>query len=227
MGKPYFTPAFFKFFAELKQHNDKTWFDANKRRYETVVRDPLLQFIADFGPALRRISPNLVADPRPVGGSMFRIYRDIRFSKDKSPYKTYAAVHFAHRDRSRPAPGYYLSLAPGEVYAGIGLWHPDPRTLARVRDAIVAHPDRWQRVIASRTFTARCRLEGAALKKPPRGYDPGHPLVEDLKRTDFVAGTRFTQAQACSASFMPAFADTCRAAAPFGEFLTQAVGLPW
>jgi len=88
MAKTYFTPAFFKFFADLKKHNNKAWFDANKARYETVVREPLLAFIADFGPTLRRITPHLVADPRPVGGSMFRIYRDLRFSKDKSPYKT-------------------------------------------------------------------------------------------------------------------------------------------
>ncbi len=227
MARAYFTPAFFKFFADLKQHNNKAWFDANKRRYETLVRDPLLAFIADFGPTLRRITPHLLADPRPAGGSMFRIYRDIRFSKDKSPYKTRATVHFGHRDRSRPSPGYYLSLAPGEVYAGIGLWHPDPKTLSMVRDAIVAHPDRWRRVVSSKTFTARFKLEGDALKKPPRGYDPDHPLVEDLKRTDLIAGSGFTEAQACSATFMPAFADVCRAAAPFGEFLTQAVGLPW
>ncbi len=227
MAKAYFTPAFFKFFADLKKHNNKPWFDANKARYETVVREPLLQFIADFGPILRRIAPHLVADPRPVGGSMFRIYRDIRFSKDKSPYKTHASVHFGHRDHGRPAPGYYLSLAPGEVYAGIGLWHPEPKTLAQVRDAIVAHPDRWRRVISAKSFTARCKLEGRSLKKSPRGYDPDHPLVEHLKLTDFVAMTRFTETQACSATFMTAFAETCRAAAPFGEFLTQAVGLPW
>src|SRR5207245_10784876 len=94
MAKAYFTPAFFKFFADLKKHNNKPWFDANKARYETVVRAPLLAFIADFGPTLRRITPHLVADPRPVGGSMFRIYSHIRFYNDKSPYKTHASVNF-------------------------------------------------------------------------------------------------------------------------------------
>jgi len=227
MGKRYFGPAFFKFFAELKRHNNKAWFDANKRRYETDVRDPLLEFISDFQPILRRITPNLVADPRPVGGSMFRIYRDIRFSKDKTPYKTYASAHFAHLDRSRPSPGYYLSLAPGQVYAGIGLWHPDARTLGLVRDALVAHPDRWRRIISSKTFTSRCTFEGRSLKKPPRGYDPNHLLIEDLKRTDYVAMSPFTEAQAGSTTFMTGFADVCRASAPFGQFLSQAVGLPW
>lgn len=227
MAKQYFRPAFFRFFADLKRHNNKAWFDANKRRYETEVRDPLLAFIADFQPILRRITPNLVADPRPVGGSMFRIYRDIRFSKDKTPYKTYASAHFAHRDRSRPSPGYYLSLAPGQVYAGIGLWHPDAKTLGLVRDALVAHPDRWRRIIASKTFTAQCTFEGRTLKKPPRGYHPDHPLIEDLKRTDFVAMHPFTEGQAGSPTFMAAFAEVCRASAPFGEFLSQAVGLPW
>src|SRR5947209_18239113 len=123
MAKAYFTPAFFKFFADLKKHNNKPWFDANKARYETVVRAPLLAFIADFGPTLRRITPHLVADPRPVGGSMFRIYRDTRLSKDKSPYKTHASVHYAHRDHARPAPRSYLSLAPAPAHPGRGPCH--------------------------------------------------------------------------------------------------------
>src|SRR6185369_3813459 len=105
-----FTRAAFAFLRELRDHNDREWFAANKQRYEKVVRDPALQFIAGFGPRLHKISPHLVADPRPVGGSMFRIYRDTRFSRDKSPYKTHLGIHFFHEKAKAAAsvPGFYL-----------------------------------------------------------------------------------------------------------------------
>ena len=183
MARTYFTPAFFEFFRQLRLHNDRTWFEANKNRYEAQVRDPLLAFITDFGPRLRRISANFLADPRPVGGSMFRIYRDIRFSRDKSPYKTNAAIHFPHRaGKDIPAPSFYLHLGPDEVFAGVGIYHPDPKTLEKVRDAIVAHPDGWKRALSGKAFRDTCQLGGNTLKNPPRGYDPEHALIEDLKR---------------------------------------------
>jgi len=228
MARAYFTPAFFDFIRQLRLHNDRAWFEANKKRYETQVRDPLLGFIADFGPRLRRISVNFLADPRPVGGSMFRIYRDIRFSRDKSPYKTNAAIHFPHRaGKDTPAPSFYLQLGPDEVFGGVGIYHPDPKTLEKVRDAIVAHPDRWKRAVSGKAFRDTCHLWGNTLKNPPRGYDPQHALIEDLKRTDFVAMTSFSEHQACSPDFMDAFAKTCTAASPFAGFLTTAVGLPY
>ena len=92
----HFTPALFEFLADLAENNRREWFQANKDRYETHVKDALLDFVSDFGERLTGISPHMVADPRPSGGSMFRIYRDVRFSKDKSPYKTNAGVHFRH-----------------------------------------------------------------------------------------------------------------------------------
>jgi uncharacterized protein (TIGR02453 family) len=96
MKKAYFDRELFQFLRELKVNNNREWFQANKQRYEKKVKQPLLQFIADFAPNLRKIHPRFVADPRPTGGSMFRIYRDIRFSEDKSPYKTMASAHFPH-----------------------------------------------------------------------------------------------------------------------------------
>lgn len=228
MARAYFTPAFFDFFRQLRLHNDRAWFEANKKRYETQVRDPLLAFVADFGPRLRRISTNFLADPRPVGGSMFRIYRDIRFSRDKSPYKTHAAIHFPHRAGTDiPAPSFYLHLSPEEVFGGVGIYHPDPKTLGKARDAIVAQPEAWKRAISSKAFVDTCQLRGDTLKNPPRGYDPQHALIDDLKRTDFIAMTNFSERQACSADFMEAFAKTCTAASPFARFLTAAVGLPY
>ncbi len=141
----YFSPDTFGFLGELRANNNRDWFLANRARYESVVRDPFLQFIADLAPRLERISPHLVADPRPSGGSFIRIFRDTRFSKDKSPYKWHAAAHFRHvKGKDIHAPGFYLHLEPRQVFAANGLWHPDPPTLARIREAIVASPARWR-----------------------------------------------------------------------------------
>ena len=223
-----FGPELFDFLRELRDHNDRQWFAANKGRYEAHVRDPLLEFIADVGPRLGRISEQFVADPRPIGGSLFRIHRDTRFSKDKSPYKTNAGAHFRHAaGRDVHAPGFYLHLEPGQVFAAGGLWHPDPATLARVRDAIVAHPARWERVVSEPAFASTCSLSGDRLARAPRGYDPDHPWIEDLKRRDFVAVITLSEADASAPDFMDRFAEICRTSAPLARFLTEAVGLPW
>src|SRR6202047_2615171 len=152
---PYFGAGFFQFFRELSANNRRDWFQANKSRFETEVRDPMIRFIGDFSPRLRVISRHYYADPSPVGGSMFRIYRDVRFSKDKSPYKTNAGMFFHHvagREKGIATPGFYLHLSPGEVFVGAGLWHPESQNLAKIRDAIVTHPDRWKRSTSQREF---------------------------------------------------------------------------
>jgi uncharacterized protein (TIGR02453 family) len=157
---------------------------------------------------------------------MFRIYRDVRFSKDKSPYKTHAAAQFRHREaRDVHAPGFYLHLEPGSVFVGIGLWHPAGPTLAGVRNAIVDRSAEWQKVITNRKFTSHFTLGGESLKRPPRGFDPDHPQIEHLKRKDFIASQTLTMKAALSPDFMKTFTDSCKAATPFMRFLTQAVGL--
>jgi uncharacterized protein (TIGR02453 family) len=218
----------FRFYRELAANNDRAWFERNKARYQSEVRDPLLQFVSDFGPRLNRINPHFVADPRPVGGALFRIHRDVRFSKDKSPYKTHAGLRFPHEDgKNVHAPGYYLHLEPGSVFAGAGIWHPDPPTLRKVRDALVADPAGWKRAISAKRFRERCALGGECLKTPPRGYDPEHPLVEDLKRKDLVAYAAFTEKQATAPDFLKQFVDVCTAMKPFMAFATRAVGVVW
>jgi uncharacterized protein (TIGR02453 family) len=214
----------FRFLRELAEHNERPWFEANKARYAAEVRDPLLRFVVAVGPKLAKVSRQIVADPRPVGGSLFRIHRDVRFSKDKSPYKTHAALSFRHSDgRERPAPGFYLHLAPGDVFAGAGLWHAPSDAVKQVRDAIVASPERWAKVVRA------CPLgdDEDTLKRAPRGYDPEHPFVADLRRQSFTSGVRFTQSQACSGDFVERFAGACRRAAPLMEFLARAVGVAW
>jgi uncharacterized protein (TIGR02453 family) len=217
----------FRFFRDLSKNNDREWFLKNKPRYERDVKEPLLQFISDFGPHLRRINRHLVADPRPVGGSLFRIHRDVRFSSDKSPYKTHAGVRFPHEEsKNVHAPGYYLHLAPGEVFAAAGIWHPDPVTLKKVRDAIVLDSPGFKRAI-SQTLRGKCTLGGDSLKKVPRGYDPDHPLAEDLKRKDFIAYVPFSEAEACAGDFLKRFGGACGAMKPLLGFLSRAVGASW
>jgi uncharacterized protein (TIGR02453 family) len=224
----YITPELFTFFRELRENNNREWFQANKSRYEQQVREPLLQFITDFGLRLAEISPHYVADARRSGGSLFRIYRDVRFSKDKTPYKTAAGIQFRHESgKDVHAPGFYLHLEPDNVFAGTGIWHPDTQTLTHIRDTIVENPTRWQAIISVEDFRSNFELEGDSLKRAPKGYDPDHPLIEDLKRKDFVAGKAMAEVDARAPDFIDRFAEVCRLGAPFAEFLTRAVGLPW
>lgn len=228
MARRYFTARFFEFFEELSRNNNREWFAQNQPRYEREVRDPMLAFIADFGPRLRKISACYVADPRPSGGSMMRIHRNLRFSRDRTPYHTNAAAAFGHRDRKRfDSPSFYLSLSPAEAFAGVGVWHPNADTVAKIRDAIVAHPSKWKSAANDRKFRARFELAGDMLSRPPKGYDANHPLIEDLKRKDFIGGTQFTRTEVCSAEFMDLFSSACASASPFMKFLTEAIGLKW
>ena len=224
----YFEPSLFGFLEELRVNNSREWFQANKARYEAEVRDPIRRFIIDFAPRLKNISPRFIADPRGNGGSMFRIYRDVRFAKDKSPYKTNAGVQFRHQaGRDAHAPGFYLHLEPGLVFAAAGVWHPAGAALGMIRDRIVEQPKKWQRAISSKTFRAAGSLGGDALKRPPNGYDATHPLIEDLKRKDFIARASFTVEQAYAPGFMDEFSETCRAFSPLAKFLSTALQLPW
>ena len=177
----YFTDDLFRFLKELRLHNERDWFLRNKERYETAVRGPFISFIGDLGTPLKKINPHMIADPRPVGGSMMRIYRDIRFSRDKSPYKTSIAAHFWHsQGKEGVTPAYYLHLEPGQSMIGAGIWRPEAGALKKIRDAIVADSKAWQGYICGAVLL-NLRMAGESLKRPPAGYDPKHPLIEDIK----------------------------------------------
>lgn len=226
--RAYFDKKLFQFLRDLKKNNDREWFTANKQRYEEAVRDPMLEFIADFNAPLQKISAHYVADPRPVGGSMFRIHRDTRFSKDKTPYKTQATAHFRHEvGKDVHGPGFYLHLEPGSVFAGVGLWHPEAEPLRKIREMIAQDPKAWKKAAYGKSFTEDWALGGESLKKPPKGFDPDHPHIEDIKRKDFVAMAELTESDATSPGFMDRFVELCRSSKPFMEFLTRACGLPW
>ncbi len=220
----YFTPRTFAFLRELRENNDREWFAANKQRYEREVRDPALRFIADFSPRLARFAPHLVADPRPSGGSLFRIYRDTRFSRNKAPFKDHVGIHFFHEESKAAAsvPGFYLHIASDQCFAAGGIWHPDPGSLGKIRRAIAGGPREWKAIRRS-----KLPLEGDSLKRPPRGYAAGHPLIDDLKRTDFVSSVAFDQKTLCSESFLTTFAGACRRMTPLVKFIAVSLALPW
>ncbi len=224
-----FTQATFDFLQDLRDHNDKSWFDANKARYETVAKGPLSDFVRAMGPAIRSISGHYLADDR----SAFRIHRDTRFSKDKSPYKTHLAAQFRHEAVRGPlsetvhAPGFYCHISPeglGEMdgcFGGFGTWRPEGPALAAIRARIVSHPDDWA---AARDTVS---LGGESLKRVPAGFDAEHRFADDLRRKDYIGSITFEPAEVMGASFVDRFADACRKAAPLNRFLCNAVGLPW
>ena len=226
--EPHFGPELMTFLRQLKRNNNREWFNSNKKRFEQEVRDPLARFVVDFGPKLKKISPYFLADPRKSGGSIFRIYRDTRFSTDKSPYKTWAAVQFRHEaGKDVHTPGFYLHLEPGNVFAGVGIWHPDSTALGKIRDSIVSNRAEWKRIVSGKTFRANYELTGESLKRAPKGYDPDHPLIDDLKRKDFVAITPFDVEEILLPDFLDRYTKTVRASTPFMRFLTKAVGCGW
>jgi uncharacterized protein (TIGR02453 family) len=222
-----FTPRLFDFLRELKANNKKEWFDANKDRYVADVRDPLLAFIAAVRPRLLGISPYLVADPKPTGGSMFRIYRDTRFSKNKEPYKTVASAFFSHQTGGKGGPGIYLHLEPESCFMGIGHWRPDPVARTKVTDAIAAQPEAWRDATSGKEFRKLLKMEGDSMVKLPKQYDPQHPFADDLKRKDFIVVSYFSEKQACSKDFIERVEGVCIAAAPYLGFIIKASGLKW
>ncbi len=184
----------------------------------------MLSFIADVAPRLRSISRAYVADPRRMGGSLFRIYRDTRFSPDKSPFKTWMAARFAHEARRKVegVPGFYLHLQPRDCYGGGGIYHTETPVLTRIRQHIVAAPEAWDKVLAS-----GIEIEGDRLKRPPAGFAANHRHIEDLKRKDLYTLTAFTERDVTSVDFLDRYMASCERAAPLIEFLTRALGLRW
>jgi uncharacterized protein (TIGR02453 family) len=216
------SPKLFQFFVELAQNNERSWFQENKPRYERDVRDPLLAFITAIGPELKKVSKHLVADPRPVGGSLFRLNRDVRFAKDKSPYKTHAGVHFRHAaGKDVHAPGIYVHFQPREVFVATGMWHPEPGVLLQIRTAIAEDWKRWQKA------TARLSLSGEVLSRPPKGFDKAHPAIDALKRKDFITHMPLSEKIACSTDLVDRVIEAAVTSKPMMAFLAKAIAMPF
>ena len=224
----HFSKRTFSFLEELAKNNNRKWFAANKARFEEDVKDPAIRFILDFAPLLKEISPHFKADPRGNGGSLFRIYRDTRFSKDKAPFKTHTGIQFRHdQGKDAHAPGYYLHIEPGGCFIGLGTWRPDGKALLKIRDGLGEDIPGWEAALGHPPFGERFQLSGDSLMRPPRGFDPNHPLIEDLKRKDFIALSPLSDSDVTAPAFLESFRDACRAGTPFMAFLCGTLEVPF
>lgn len=227
MADAYFSTESLDFLQDLEVHNDRDWFAANRGRYESHLKAPMQRFITDVAEPLRRVSPHFVADPSGNGGSMFRIHRDVRFSADKSPYKTNVGAHFRHElARDAHAPGFYLHVEPGNGFFGAGMWLPPTSVLTAIRTRIVEEPAEWKRTRRA-SERAGLTLDGEQLKRAPRGFDPDHPLIDDLRRKSFVVVAPLDEATLTGDDLLAVYAESLTAAKPFVRFLCRAVGVPF
>lgn len=224
---PSFSPDLFAFLRELKQHNDREWFGANKARYEREVKEPALAFIEDFGYRLPAVAPQLVADKR----SMFRIYRDTRFAKDKSPYKTnvYARFpwvgrgsdHDSSDDGGHGASGYF-NVMPGESYVGGGMWAPEKPRLDAFRAAVLDEPERVRAALEDPVFIAEFGPVHShdSLKRVPPGFPPDHPMAELFRYKSVTFGHQLSDDDIRSPELPDILADSYAAAVPVLRFLS-------
>ena len=220
-----FKPSLVTFLRQLRKNNNREWFAENKDRYESLVREPALDFISAMGQPLADITPYFVAIPKKTGGSLMRPYRDTRFSNDKTPYKTNVGIQFRYEfGQDVHAPGFYLHIDPTEVFVGAGMWRPDREPLRAIRDAIVEDPKAWKAARDQRTFRRHFELAGEQLKTAPRGFDREHAFIDDLRRKDFIAVKSLDHKALYSSTLIKDMARTFKASSPFMSFLCRAVG---
>ncbi|MEN1681360.1 MAG: DUF2461 domain-containing protein [Planctomycetota bacterium] len=223
---PGFPLGLLHFLEELSRHNKKPWFDKNKERYEREVREPALEFIAAMEKPLKKISPHFLAQPKKAGGSLMRIHRDIRFSKDKTPYKTNVGIQFRHeRGKDVHAPGFYFHIDTEQVFLGAGVWHPESSALAAIRRAIDEDPKRWRRAKSGKAFREHLEQAGDTLKRPPQGYPADHPEIVDLKRKDHFAMGTLSHDDLFDPDVVAKTAAVFKASKPYLAFLCEAVGV--
>lgn len=224
-----FTDETFRFLEDLAAHNERPWFDANKARYEQVVREPALALVRAMGPRLAELAPRFVADDRKVGGSLMRLHRDTRFSADKSPYKTNVGIQFRHEGGADVhAPGIYVHLSPEACFLGIGSWMPEPPVLDRIRRALVADPAAYRAATALPGWDTDGSRHGTErLKRPPKGFPPDHPLVEELKKKSHLATRALSRDEVVGDGFADLVTAHLADAVPYLRWLTEASGAPF
>jgi len=223
-----FGPELMTFLVELGLNNDKAWFAQNKARYEAHVREPALAFIRAVGLRLQAISEHFVADDKKVGGSLMRVHRDVRFAKDKAPYKTNVGIHFRHElGKDAHAPGFYVHIAPEGNFIGVGMWRPESSALAAIRSRIVDESDAWAAATQPASFTEHFELGGESLKRPPRGFDPAHPHLQDLKRKDHIAMATLTDEQVLGEGVVERVLELFERASTYMAFQCAALDIPF
>ncbi|WP_133180790.1 DUF2461 domain-containing protein [Shewanella decolorationis] len=182
-----FTAASLDFLKRLALNNSRDWFKAHQEEYENKVRTPALHFIEQIQPDIVAISPRLTAVAKKVGGSLMRPQRDSRFSNDKTPYKTNVGIQFRHfQGKDVHAPGLYLHIAEDGCFIAAGIWHPESKVLNAIRTCIDENPNGYQKALQTLTSQGFV-MDGDSLTRPPKGFDKHHPMLDELKRKDFIA----------------------------------------
>ncbi len=231
MGAPRyvgFEKASIGFLEQLAANNNRDWFKENKARYDEQVLDVALRFIQSMQDPLATIAPNFTAVPQRVGGSLMRVYRDTRFSHNKLPYKTNIGIQFRHqRAKDVHSPGYYVHIDPDRVFVGVGMWRPDADSLRAIRERIVARPSEWSAALQDPRFRRHFELGGESLSRAPRGFDKEHELIDDIKRTSFIAVRDLDVEDCLSPRFQRKVETSFAAASPFMKFLCKAVDVPF
>jgi len=215
-----FPPEALTFLTNLKKHNNRPWFQAHKDIYEKSVKDPMIQLILSIAEAFRRFAPEMVADPR---SSLYRIYRDTRFSRDKSPYKTHAAAVFPVRGLPKNSgPGLYFHISPQELLIGGGIYMPEPHLLRAVREQIAATPQEFLAILKARPFRKLFgELEGERLKSMPKGFSADSVAAEYIRYKQFLFGKVFSPRLAASRRLLPCILDCFQTGIPLIRFLAR------
>lgn len=226
-----FTPAALQLFRGLAANNKKEWFEAHRDDYEKYVREPMRELISEMDARLAKFAPEIGGDPK---RSMFRINRDIRFSSDKSPYKTNAGCWFNHRSATRKvgseanegSAGYYFHFQPGESFIGGGVWMPPRPQLNKIRDAINEKPKLFLAMVRALPKRFEGLTDERALKRMPRGYSEDHPAAQYLRFQSFTTGRALTDAQITSTKLPSLLAKEYEALLPLVRWINSAFGLP-
>lgn len=227
-----FTTETMRFLKGLAKQNERAWFEAHRDEYEAFVKAPMLALIEELDVRLAGIAPEIIGDSKK---SMFRIHRDVRFSSDKSPYKTHASCWLFHRDGSRSVgreagdggAGFYFQIAPGNSFVGGGLWMPPRTSLGLIRDAIAEQPKVFDAVARDPNIVKRFGglSEEDCLKRMPRGFDESHPAAHWLKFKSFTVGRQLSDAEAVSSKLPSKLEQDYLTMVPLVRWINGAIGL--
>jgi len=226
-----FRPAAQRFFRTLARHNTRDWFEANRALYEHEVREPMRSLVEELDVRLATLAPELMGDPR---RSVFRIHRDIRFSKDKSPYKTNAGCWFYHRNAGRAVgqdaegggAGFYFHLDGSSSFVAGGIWMPPRGALNRIRDAIAEAPAAVPALLLEPRFKRRfgALSREAMLTRVPRGYPPDHPAAELLRFQSFTVSRKLSAKEIGTPRLVDRLAREFEVMLPLVRWLNRALG---
>ena len=228
MSDAIITPKLFKFLKELKRNNNREWFTENKKRYEIDVKEAAVDLIDQLIKPLDKCAPMLEPIAKGHGGSLMRIYRDTRFGKDKTPYKTNVGISIRHQAaKDVHAPGVYIHFDPKECFIGAGCWRPESSVLSAIRSAIDEDPKAWLRTRDNKRFREKFGFVGEKLKSSPRDYPKDHPMIDDLRRKDFIAIAPLTERQVTSGELVATLIDHVKRAKPLMKFVCDAIEIPY